>query len=175
VTDWGTVAASLSGLGGAVVGGGVGYLGARLQASVAHDQAEISRHQIDIEAERYREERRDASVQRRTEIYQQFLDHERWLATRMSTGIEPLDRAGYLNWLDGYNHRYNALLLAATSRVRKAVEELDEAYKLFHADYSANPSEGLPAFASQEGEVSAARDNVVEAMARRHDAVRIRE
>lgn len=170
MTNWGTVAASLSALGGAVVGGGVGYLGARLQASVARNQAAITKHQIDTEAERQREERRDESVARNREIYWQFLDHERWLASRMTTGIQPLGRNDYLTWLDGYNHRYNALLLSATTPVRNAAEALDDAYASIYADDSPDLSNERfeetmrAAFIAHNTAVANARERLVEAM-----------
>jgi hypothetical protein len=172
VTDWDTVIASLSTLGAAVVGGGVGYLGARLQAKSSHDQAQITLRQIDVESERRRQERLDESVAESKEIYWRFLDHERWLAARMTTGIQLLGRDDYLTWLDGYNHRFNELLLSATDGVRAAVEAVDEQYASIYADESTDLSEKgfqetvRAAFISHNVDVSAARERMVEAMRR---------
>jgi hypothetical protein len=166
MADWATVAGSL---GGATIGGGVGYLGARLQAAA-------TKRQIEAEAERDDKARGDALIGRRTAIYQELLDHERWIATRMETGIEPLDSSGYLTWRDGYNHRYNELVLSSPRAVREAADALGDVYAEIYRDASATVpeaelSETMPrAFISHEPEVSEARLRLAEAM--REDVAR---
>jgi hypothetical protein len=160
MSDWATVAGSL---GGAIVGGGVGYLGARLQAAA-------TKRQIEAEAERDDKARRDALIGRRTEIYQEFLDHERWIATRMETGIDPLDSSGYLTWLDGYSHRYNQLVLSSTRPVREAAEVLGDLYASIYSDASPEAQEAdlrqttPEAFTSHEPAIRDARTRLAEAM-----------
>ncbi len=160
MADWATAAGSL---GGAIIGGGVGYLGARLQAK-------ITTRQIDAESQRHDEARREAAIDRRSDSYQQFLDHERWFAARAATGIDPLDRDGYLIWLDDYNHRYNSLVLTATRSVRAAAERLDNEYASIREALSDNPrdfAKGIQhAFDSRASALASTREELVQTMRR---------
>jgi hypothetical protein len=109
MADWSVVAAAaVTGL-TSVASGTIGYAVAQSQARAQERQA--------------RELRKDELQQARKDTYHAFLDVDRQLPARLTAGME-VERADIEQWLDQFNHCYNAVLLIGTDAVTHKTREL---------------------------------------------------
>src|ERR1051325_10952885 len=113
MTDWSVVAAAaVTGL-TSVVSGSLGYLLPRQQARAQERQAA--------------EARRDAQQAKRGETYHSFLDIDRQLPARLTTGLE-ISRQDLEEWLEPFNHCYNAVILLGSDEVAQRARDLFNGY-----------------------------------------------
>ena len=113
MSDWSVVAAAaVTGL-TSVVSGSIGYLVAQSQARAQERQS--------------RELREEESQKARKDTYHSFLDIDRQVAARLTAGME-VGRAEVEQWLDQFNHCYNAVLLIGSDAVTLKTRELFHSY-----------------------------------------------
>jgi len=113
MADWTVVAAAAVTGVTSVASGTIGYLVAQSQARAQERQA--------------RELRQEELQRARKETYHGFLDVDRQLPARLTAGLE-VGRADIQEWLDSFNHGYNAVLLIGTDAVALQTRELFEGY-----------------------------------------------
>ncbi len=113
MADWSTVAAAGVTGATAIASGTIGYLVARLQGKT--------------EAEKTRDERREAHRHERQTAYHGFLDVELEASSLLMTGAS-IDQAAFAKELSIFNHHYNAVRLLGTERVATAAQQLAVAY-----------------------------------------------
>jgi len=113
MSDWSVVAAAAVTGVTSVASGTIGYLVAQSQARAQERQA--------------RELRQEELQRARKETYHAFLDVDRQLPARLTAGLE-VGRADIEQWLDNFNHCYNAVLLIGNDAVTLQARQLFEGY-----------------------------------------------
>jgi hypothetical protein len=113
MADWSVVAAAAVTGATSVASGTIGYLVAQSQAHAQERQA--------------RELREEELHRARKETYHGFLDVDRQLPARLTAGLE-VGREDIQQWLDHFNHSYNAVLLIGTDAVTLQARQLFEGY-----------------------------------------------
>ena len=113
MADWSAVAAAGVTGATAIASGAIGYLVARLQGKT--------------EAEKARDERREAHRHERQTAYHGFLDVELEASSRLMAGGS-IDQAAFAKELSEFNHHYNAVRLLGTEGVAAAAAQLADAY-----------------------------------------------
>ena len=126
MADWSSVALAGVTAAAGVLGGGIGYLGARLQARVGL-------RQVEIEIDRLNAEHAEDHLRNRQSTYHNFLDVEQRYLAMMSR--EDFPRGLYDDWLADYHHTYDGVILFGTDHAREAAERLNETHKEIHRDY----------------------------------------
>jgi hypothetical protein len=127
VSDWSSVAIAGIGAGAGVLGGGVGYLGARLQARVGF-------RQIDAESDRLRQAHEEDHFRNRQATYHNFLDVEQRFLALVSTGMPDVSEDVYSQWLADYHHTYDGVVLLGAESVRDAAQAVNDSHYVISAD-----------------------------------------
>lgn len=110
MTDWTTIGTAAVAAGGTVLGAGLGYLGARLQAL-----AELRKLQA---------ENREAHLQHRQGVYHDFLDSA-FRFHQDAGGIQPFETIdAYHAWAHEFEHNLNAVSLFGTNAAWQAAQAL---------------------------------------------------
>src|SRR5262245_13557213 len=113
MADWSVVAAAAVTGVTSVASGALGYMLAQNQARAEQRAA--------------REARREQLKQDRKQTYHAFLDIDRKLPARLTTGLE-IEPQEFHEWLDPFNHSYNALILLGTEPVAEQGRALFTSY-----------------------------------------------
>jgi hypothetical protein len=157
VSEWSaTAAAAVTGL-AAIVSGSLGYLLGYRQSRVLERQASQAR--------------RDAQQAKRGETYHSFLDIDRQLPSRLGAGLD-VSRKELEEWLQPFNHCYNAVILLGSDEVGKRARDLFNGYvSLYNALTGGGKSwptveERQAAWAEHQGGLDEARSGLIEAMRR---------
>ncbi len=157
MADWTVVAAAaVTGLTG-VASGTLGYLVAQQQARAQERQAAA--------------QTRAAMRTKRGETYHSFLDIDRQLPSRLGAGLE-IERGEMEEWLDPFNHCYNAVILLGSDAVSREARELFRGYvQLFNELTEGGTSwpdaaERRAAWEAHRGKLDEVRYRLIEAMRR---------
>jgi hypothetical protein len=157
MADWSVVAAAaVTGVTG-VVSGSLGYLLAHQQTRAQERQAVAAR--------------REAQQEKRGETYHNFLDVDRQLPAQLSAGLE-ISRKELEDWLQPFNHCYNAVILLGSDEVALRARDLFDGYLgLYDAMTGGGRSwpdlaERQEIWAEQRGRLDEARKSLIEAMRR---------
>jgi hypothetical protein len=139
MADWTTVAVAGISAGAGVVGGVLGFYGARLQARTglaqAQLQASVGIRQADAETQRLREQLAETHLTNRQGAYHQFLNHERRLAKLFEHGSPPIEPEAWSAWQDEFLNLFNALILFGTEEVRDEVADFRRLVSRFTFDF----------------------------------------
>jgi hypothetical protein len=158
MSEWSAAAAAaVTGI-TSIVSGGLGYL-------LAHQQTRAQERQA-------AQARRDAQQAKRGETYHAFLDIDRELPSQLGAGLD-VSREELEEWLQPFNHCYNAVILLGSDEVGERARDLFEGYVALYNALTGGAGKSWPtmderqaAWAARREELDVARTRLIEAMRR---------
>jgi hypothetical protein len=152
-----TAAAAVTGL-ATIVSGSLGYL--------------LGYRQSRAEERRAEQARRDAQQAKRGETYHSFLDIDRQLPSRLGAGLD-ITREELEDWLQPFNHCYNAVILLGGEEVSTRARALFDGYVSLYNGLTGGAGKSWPtledrqaAWAEHQAPLDEARRALIDAMRR---------
>lgn len=152
-----TAAAAVTGL-ATIVSGSIGYLLGYRQSRAQEREAAQAR--------------RDAQQAKRGETYHTFLNIDRQLPSRLGAGLD-ISQKELEEWLQPFNHSYNAVILLGSDEVSERARDLFNGYVSLYNALTGGAGKSWPtaeerqtAWAEQRDGLDEARRALIEAMRR---------